>query len=86
MEEGAVSLAAERITELRNELVSCGLSIHDVADKHGEQFPDPERWNELERLETYYLNELKLHNLTDKLEYDKNANSGHLCMADRYRR
>lgn len=56
----------EQIQRLRNTLVEGGYLIRDVAERHGESLEEGERWNDLARLETVYVQRLETAGLTDR--------------------
>ncbi len=55
----------EMISRLRQELADGGLSIRDVITKHETELQEPERWNDLARLEGLYLAELEALGFAD---------------------
>ncbi len=55
----------EMISRLRQELADGGFSIRDVITKHETELQEPERWNDLARLEGLYLAELEALGFAD---------------------
>jgi len=58
---------AEMIEEVRASLADARLCIADVPDACGEHLQEPERWRDLESLETAYLEKLKAAGYADGL-------------------
>lgn len=56
---------ARRFVQLRNELGEEGLDFQKVAQFTEKSGHEPERWQELAKLETLYLSQLNIHNLRD---------------------
>jgi ATP-dependent helicase/nuclease subunit B len=57
---------AELIQRLRHTLVDGGLLIRDVCHQHSETLEEPGRWEDLNRLETKYLEALQAAGLRDR--------------------
>ncbi len=56
----------ELITRVRSQLVEGGFLIRDVVATHGEDLEEPERWQDLERLESLYLQRLDQGGFVDR--------------------
>ena len=64
---------ARRFVQLRNELGEEGLDFRQVAQFTGKSGHEPERWQELAKLEKLYLNYLEKHNLRDPKQLRREA-------------
>lgn len=64
---------ARRFARLRNELGEEGLCFHQVAQSALKSDFESERWRELAKLETLYLDQLKIHGLCDPKQIRRDA-------------
>ena len=64
---------SKRFVQLRNELGEEGLNFRQVAELNAKTGHEPERWRQLARLESLYLDQLNTYGLQDPKEVRRNA-------------